>query len=87
MMLKSKELSNVLKKVKESINIAQQIYLGEEYLENIELEQRQAYIDKLLEIDESIYIKYKKLNTIKTDLDQYNLFKNILYSAIKELAA
>jgi hypothetical protein len=172
-MLKSEELSNILEKVMESINIAQQIYLGEGYLENVELrqsngyvvltlndgdtnyiyqykmqdndgseqiirglidsiykkdltprrheikklkkqlnrqmervyrwetklhsmkkntevynlEQRKVYLTKLAEIDESIYIKYKKLNIIKTDLYEYDLFKNILYNAIKELAA
>lgn len=172
-MLKSEELSNILKKVTESINIAQQIYLGEEYLENVELrqsngyivltlndddtnyiyqykiqdndgseqiirglidsiykkdltprrheikklkkqlnrqlervykwetklhsmkknseiynlEQREICLNKLAEVNESIYIKYKKLNTIKTDLYEYDLFKNILYSAIERLAA
>jgi hypothetical protein len=84
-----------IKKLKKQLNQQlERVYKWESKLHSMkknseiyDLEQRETYLNKLSEINESIYIKYKKLNTIKTDLYEYDLFKNILYSAIKELAA
>ncbi|WP_446897716.1 hypothetical protein ACSVC9_12065 [Clostridium sp. LBM24168] len=167
-MLNGKELSNILKKVTESINIAQQIYLenielgqsndyivltlndgdtnfiyqykmqdtdgSEEIIRGLidsiykkditprrheikilkkqlnrqlervyrwqgklykmkknsqvyDLEQREICMNKLAEINESIYFKYKKLDIIRKDLRLYKIFKDILFAVIEELKA
>jgi predicted DNA-binding protein len=52
-----------------------------------DLEQREICMNKLAEINECVYFKYKRLDIIRKDLCLYKIFKNILFAAIKELLA
>lgn len=67
------------------------IYKCEYQLENLRNNQvydpakKDPILARLDVINHEIFLKYRELDGLKTDLEQFNLYKNILFQAIKEL--
>lgn len=83
---------NNIKKAKKYLKRKlEKIYQCEYQLENLrnnqiyDIAKKNPILAEEDVINHEIYLKYKELDDLKTDLEQFNIYKNILFQAIKEL--
>ncbi|OBR90714.1 hypothetical protein CLRAG_33620 [Clostridium ragsdalei P11] len=85
-------LKREIKKAKKYLNRKiQEIYQCEYKLENLRNNQDYDLVKKsqlLAEedvINHEIYLKYRELDSNKVDMEQFSIYKNILFESLKEL--
>lgn len=85
-------LKHDIKKAKKYLNRRiEGIYKCEYQLENLrnnqiyDIAKKNPILAEEDVINHEIYLKYKELNDLKTDLEQFNLYKNTLFQSLKEL--
>ena len=85
-------LKREIKKAKKYLNRKiEEIYRCEYKLENLRNNQiydpmkKSPILAQEDVINHEIFLKYRELDSAKVDLEQFNLYKNILFQAIKEL--